>query len=65
LEEKVTADNLAENEIDYGNLIPSELSPRPVAAVLAEDHIMIIVVVVYNSYREVGVWRLKRPEFSR
>jgi hypothetical protein len=40
------ADNLAEYEIDCQNLKYSGSRPRPTIASVAEDHIMIVVVVV-------------------
>jgi hypothetical protein len=42
----VTADNLADDEIDCRNLRYSGSRPRPAAGSLAEDDMMVVVVVV-------------------
>jgi hypothetical protein len=41
----------------------SGLRPRPVAALIVEDNIIIKVVVVDKSCKTVGVWRLKKTKF--
>jgi hypothetical protein len=45
----LTADNLAEDEIDYRNLRYSGSRPRPAAASAADDDMIVVVVVVLGK----------------
>jgi hypothetical protein len=64
LEETVTADSLADDEMDCRNLRYSRSSPRPAAAFAAEDDMMVlVVVVVVKVVEQFEFWRCKRAEF--
>jgi hypothetical protein len=64
LAETVTADSLADDEIDCRNLRYSGSRPRPVAASAAEDDMMVVVVVVVVKVVEwFEFWRHKTEEF--
>jgi hypothetical protein len=61
--EQVTANSLADNEIDCRNLKYSGSRPMPAAASAAEDDIMVVVVVVVVKVVEwFEFWRRKRAE---
>jgi hypothetical protein len=62
-EETVTADKLAESEIDFRNSRNSGWRPRPAAVSAAEDNMIMIVEVIDESFRTVRVWRQKRADF--
>jgi hypothetical protein len=63
VEETVTADNLAEDEIDSRNLRYSRLRPRPVPESAADDDMMVVVVVVVVTVVEgYQFWKQKRIE---
>jgi hypothetical protein len=62
LEEKMMADNLPSDRIDFQNVRFSRSRPRLVAASAAEADMMIVVVVVDDGIRAGPVFRQKRAE---
>jgi hypothetical protein len=62
LEEKMMADNLPSDRIDFQNVRFSGSRPRLVAASAAEADMMIVVVVVDEGIRAGPVFRQKRAE---
>jgi hypothetical protein len=64
LEDTVTADNLAEDEINCENFKSSGLRQRRVAVSAADDDMMgVVVVVIVKVVEQFQCWRHKRPEF--
>jgi hypothetical protein len=64
LEETVTADSLANDEIDCRNVRNSGSMRRPAVASAAEDDMMVVVVVVVVTVVELfEFWSRKRAEF--
>jgi hypothetical protein len=63
LEDRVRANNYAEDEIDYQNLRYSRARPRAVAASAAEDHMMMVVIVIDDYCKAVQYWSEKTPQF--
>jgi hypothetical protein len=54
--------NLAKKEIDVKNLVDSGSRSRPAVASIAEDNLMIEIVVVSKYSKVVRVWREKKIE---
>jgi hypothetical protein len=64
LEDTVTADSLADDEIDCQNLRYSGSRPSPAVSSAAEDDLMVVVVVVVvKVVEQFEFWRRKRAEF--
>jgi hypothetical protein len=64
IEDHCDPDNIAVDEIDCRNLSYSWSTPRLAAASVAEDlMIVMVIVVVYVSCSSVLVWWVKRAEF--
>jgi hypothetical protein len=64
LEETVTANSLADDEIDCGTFRYSGSRPRLAAASAAEDDMMVVVVVlVVIVVERFEFWRRKIAEF--
>jgi hypothetical protein len=64
LEETVTPDSLADNEIDCRNISSSGSKPRPAAASGAEDDMMVVAVVVVMKVEERFEFREGRGQSS-